>query len=25
VQRISFQYDQIGRWIDQQAHGRWGW
>ena len=24
VQRISFQYDQIDRWIDQQAHGRWG-
>jgi hypothetical protein len=24
VQRISFQYDQIDRWIDQQAHGDWG-
>ncbi len=27
IQSISYQYNQIGRWIDQQAHGRWrrGW
>ncbi|HSQ95232.1 MAG TPA: hypothetical protein VLM18_03915 [Croceibacterium sp.] len=24
VQRISFQFDQIDRWIEQQAHGEWG-
>lgn len=24
VQRISFQFDQIDRWIEQRAHGGWG-
>ncbi|MGZ3172069.1 MAG: histidine kinase [Croceibacterium sp.] len=23
VQRISFQFDQIDRWIEQRAHGGW--
>ena len=23
IQRISFQYDQIEQWIDQEAHGGW--
>jgi len=27
IQNISYQYDRIGQWIDQEAHGRWrrGW
>lgn len=23
IQKIAGQYDQIGQWIDQEAHGRW--
>lgn len=23
VRNISYQYDQIGAWIDREAHGRW--
>ena len=23
LRNISYQYSQIGQWIDQQAHGRW--
>ncbi|HEY7805826.1 MAG TPA: histidine kinase [Croceibacterium sp.] len=27
IRNISYQYDQLDQWIDQEAHGRWhrGW